>query len=737
MATIAGAIGAGAGSPVSAAVSTANATRLNLVVNGIVYDPVRDVIYASVDDTDTTYPNKLVTVDPETRTVTASYSVGTQPASLAISADGTALFVGVDGQGAVTKLALPSMTQQWSYTFGTYFASYVMLAGDIEVLPGSNDSIVVSRRVSGLSPSLAGIVVVDGGVARPTAGPGHIGSNTLAFDPDGTRLYGADTETSPTSFYVNSIDATGVSGRTQHGIGGGGEIVYHDGRVYAARGQILDVTGASPVLSDTITGGTSVVVDAASNRIFYTAQGTAGTLTTKIVAYDLTTLEPVGDWAVSVHVGFSDRLIATGTDRLAYIDSGHPVALQGRLVLVDIGAAEPPPPPPPTTAAHRPPPPLPDPATSAYGEYTPLTPVRILDTRSGLGRSGAAPVGPGATLDVMVAGVGGVPASGVSAVVMNVTAVLPTELGYLTIFPTGLPRPTISNLNFEPGTVVANLVTMPVGSGGRVSAYNPFGATDVLFDVAGYYAADGGTQGLRFHPLAPTRFMDTRDGTGGRLAALGPADSAMLQIGGRLGVPSDARSVALNVTVTGTTAPSFVSIYPSDVARPLVSNINVGPGSTIANQAIVRLPATGVLAVYNEAGVGDVIVDVVGYYDQVESGDRGRFVPTTPSRVIDTRLDSPFPAPGNLPSGAVLYTPDTVSISAYVLNVTATSTTGYGYVTVYPYVPGGRPPLASNLNYSPGRTVPNHVIAPAGPAVAFYNAGGTTHLVVDLFGHFT
>jgi hypothetical protein len=67
--------------------------------------------------------------------------------------------------------------------------------------------------------------------------------------------------------------------------------------------------------------------------------------------------------------------------------------------------------------------------------------------------------------------------------------------------------------------------------------------------------------------------------------------------------------------------------------------------------------------------------------------------------------------------------------------VTVTEPTSAGYVTVFP-VPGDLP-LASNVNFVAGQTVPNLVYAPAGPDVGFFNSAGNTHIVVDLFGAFT
>jgi hypothetical protein len=120
--------------------------------------------------------------------------------------------------------------------------------------------------------------------------------------------------------------------------------------------------------------------------------------------------------------------------------------------------------------------------------FVPLDPVRILDTRIGLGTAGGstAPLGPGGALDLQVTGAGGVP-DGAAAVVMNVTSDQATAPSYLTIWPAGTTRPVVSNLNFAPGAPVPNLVTVKLGSGGKVSIFNFAGTTHVLADVAGYY----------------------------------------------------------------------------------------------------------------------------------------------------------------------------------------------------------------------------------------------------------
>jgi hypothetical protein len=118
--------------------------------------------------------------------------------------------------------------------------------------------------------------------------------------------------------------------------------------------------------------------------------------------------------------------------------------------------------------------------------YHPVAPVRVLDTRVANGAP-LAPVGPGRSLDLQVTGRGGVPAAGVSAVILNVTVVDPVGAGFLTAWPTGEARPLASNLNFVAGQTVPNLVVAKLGTGGKVSLYNNGGSAHLLADVAGWY----------------------------------------------------------------------------------------------------------------------------------------------------------------------------------------------------------------------------------------------------------
>jgi peptidoglycan/xylan/chitin deacetylase (PgdA/CDA1 family) len=128
----------------------------------------------------------------------------------------------------------------------------------------------------------------------------------------------------------------------------------------------------------------------------------------------------------------------------------------------------------------------------SYADQTPgpgavmsLSPARILDTRIGQGAAG--PVPSTGSISLQVTGQGGIPTTGVAAVVLNVTAAEPTAAGYITVWPSGTPRQTTSNLNFQAGQNIPNLVIVPVGADGKIQLYNGSpGNVHLVADVAGY-----------------------------------------------------------------------------------------------------------------------------------------------------------------------------------------------------------------------------------------------------------
>ncbi len=370
--------------------------------------------------------------------------------------------------------------------------------------------------------------------------------------------------------------------------------------------------------------------------------------------------------------------------------------------------------------------------------FTALNPFRILDTRNGTGAP-QAPVDPGATLSLEVTDVGEVPEEGVEAVALNVTVTEPTAESFITVWPTGSPRPLASSLNMVPGETTPNLVIAKVGDAGMVDFYNHQGQTHLVADVVGYF----GTSSF-YEPLSPARLLDTRQGTGrpgGTAGKVGGGSSIDLKVTGRGGVPaSGVSSVVLNVTVTEPTRASFVTVWPTGQPRPTASSLNMVPGQTTPNLVIAKVGAGGRVSLFNNAGGAHLVADVVGYFP-----DTAYYDGLTPARLLDTRQGTGRPGgtAGKVGGGSSIDLKVTgrggvpvSGVSSVVLNVTVTEPTTGSFVTVWP---AGQPrPTASSLNMVAGQTTPNLVIAKvgAGGHVSLYNNAGETHLVADVVGYF-
>ncbi len=371
--------------------------------------------------------------------------------------------------------------------------------------------------------------------------------------------------------------------------------------------------------------------------------------------------------------------------------------------------------------------------------YRPLPPTRILDTRYGTG-SVKAPLGPSGTRDVQVTGAGGVPGSGVSSVVLNVTVTDTTSDSFLTVYPTGGSVPNASNLNWIARQTVPNLVTVPVGAGGKVTLFNGFGSTDAIVDVQGWYGPSIPTtrDGL-YNGVTPARLLDTRygTGTGTHVGPLGQGQTIRVQATGRGNVPgSGVSAVVLNVTVTEPTSNGYLTVFPTGSAVPNASNLNFVAGATIPNRVIVPVGTGGGVNIFNGWGQVHVVVDIGGWFTDASATVGGsRFVALSPQRILDTRGGF-----GAFPSGGTatikLTDPAAMGITAVVMNATVTNTTAWSYLIAWPDTSGR--PLASDLNYADHRTVPNLVVTKLGSdgGISLYNAAGDANLILDLDGYY-
>ncbi|MBC6446833.1 hypothetical protein [Actinokineospora xionganensis] len=243
--------------------------------------------------------------------------------------------------------------------------------------------------------------------------------------------------------------------------------------------------------------------------------------------------------------------------------------------------------------------------------------------------------------------------------------------------------------------------------------------------------AEGGT---RFVPLSPTRVLDTRNGTGVPAAGpVGPAGSIEVSVAGK--VPADAVAVALNVTGTGGTANTYITVWPSGLERPLASNVNLAPGETRPNGAVTEIGLDGFVSLYNNAGKTHLIADLAGYYTE-STIDTAAYSTVEPVRIRDTRnVGGAVPAGQSIEIDFSAKVP--ASATAVTINLTGVGATQGTFVTAWPT--GTDRPTASSLNLSSAAATPNQAIVALGAdrKISLFNNAGSTHLIVDLVGYYS
>ena len=242
------------------------------------------------------------------------------------------------------------------------------------------------------------------------------------------------------------------------------------------------------------------------------------------------------------------------------------------------------------------------PASGTY-EFYPLTPCRIVDTRGGQDQG---TLQAGHERDYTIAGNCGVPSTAV-AYSFNVT-VIPTQgsLDYLTVWPKGESRPTVSTLNDNTGTVLANAAIVPAGTQGSTAFYAHNHNTDLLLDVNGYFAP-AGSGGLSLYPTTPCRVLDTRS-SGGQFQGektVSVANSACAP-------PPQAQAYVFNATVVPPHSLPYLALWPDGENQPTVSTLNAGDGAITSNLAIVSTN-NGSIDAY-AAGLTQLILDISGYF---------------------------------------------------------------------------------------------------------------------------
>jgi len=395
--------------------------------------------------------------------------------------------------------------------------------------------------------------------------------------------------------------------------------------------------------------------------------------------------------------------------------------------------------------------------------YTAVAPFRVCDTRPvapGIATNqcngvGGGPIGGNAFRSVVVTG--GVVPSTATAIVVNLTAIAPTASTYLSLYPAGGSH-TTSNVNPPAGAVIATLSEVGIGTGGAIDVYNAAGSINIAIDVEGY--VDASSTGL-FNSAAPTRICDTR-GVGAGVASnqCNTLGASPLGVNGTQtfnvsttgdGIPSSGVSaVVFNLTAIDPTVGTVLTAYAGGTVKPAASNLNLGAGTNVANRVIVPVSGTETVTIWNAIGSVNVAVDIEGWF-ATGSGSQFTALPS-PARVCDTRYGGNAQGcatPGTIGAGGVL----TINVTgidgipslggahspiALVASVTVLGATTGTYVTVYP---GNLSrPNASDLSVPSALAVTNLVVVGIDPTtgtINLYNATGNVNLIVDIFGYYS
>lgn len=373
--------------------------------------------------------------------------------------------------------------------------------------------------------------------------------------------------------------------------------------------------------------------------------------------------------------------------------------------------------------------------------FVPVTPCRVADTRNPDDTFGGPVMAGGMSRSFPIPqSACGIPNSALGYS-LNVTVVPGGPLSYLTLSPTGQPRPLVSTLNSFTGKVVANAALVPAGSGGAIDVFVT-DQTHVILDINGYFAPLGTPGGLAFYPVAPCRIADTRGAAGpfGGPSILSANTRNFAVPSSACNVPTSALAYSLNATVVPHGGLQYLTLWPTGESQPLVSTLNSFDGSIVANAAIVPAGNAGYISAY-VTDTTDLILDINGYFAAPGAGGMS-FYPVTPCRISDTRnatgtFGGPILAAGEtrsfpVPSGSCSIPS---AAQAYSLNATVVPSGPLGYLTLWPT--GAAQPYVSTLNSFAGLIVANAALVPSGSngAVSAF-VTDQTHLILDINGFF-
>ncbi|HET6890253.1 MAG TPA: Calx-beta domain-containing protein, partial [Pyrinomonadaceae bacterium] len=280
--------------------------KLSLPANGLVFSQHNQSLYASVPSSAGANGNSITKIVPETGVTGPSVFIGSEPNRLALSDDGQTLYTHLTGANAIRRFDIPSHTAGLQFTAGNQPPI------DMEVLPGSPQSIAVSRI------SFGGVAIFDNEVQRPNIGSSNFGIGFIDFGATASTLYGLSSQ----ELVKFSVDSSGLSqSSVTSGLltGSAGSFEFVNGLLYSGSGPVADPE--AKVLKGRFQSGfsNSFVVDQANGRIFFLTNDSTPVLR----AFDINTFLPLGAVTLNNVTGTPVNLVRWGVNGLAFNTVGN------------------------------------------------------------------------------------------------------------------------------------------------------------------------------------------------------------------------------------------------------------------------------------------------------------------------------------------------------------------------------------------------------------------------------
>lgn len=360
------------------------------------------------------------------------------------------------------------------------------------------------------------------------------------------------------------------------------------------------------------------------------------------------------------------------------------------------------------------------------GAFSALVPARILDTRID---KPAAPVCATAARPLQVAGNGGIPADGVGVVALNVTVTGASQLGTLTLGPSGAAAGDLVAMSYPAGATTSSVILARVAGNGRLSVASSAGCVHVVVDALGWFTVgEPGPGGLRAS-------------TSQRIVQSDPATPVCAASPLTVEIPgaSAGDAVVLSMVATEPDRDAGVTVKAAGATSSDRADLTASAGAATSALAIERVGDGGAVTITVSGGCVPLAVDVLGVFtagpaatgglttvDDDVLVDTASAVPANPV-CSDETIDVQVAGAAGVPAEGV---------ASVLVSVTATAPTAPGFVTVFPS--GASRPGTSTLSLVPGRTSTNLALVPVGEdgSISLYNAAGCTHVSVVVKGWF-